>query len=1013
MLMLLVGVMPLSTSLAAADISAVRVRLTTNNATSIVMSVTGEYFINENGRSFSGGSLTLRAADGVITVTHSTQGEVFSGKAFSIKRAKMTPSAGSMYFNSRNYLGHFNVKLLSTGYIQVVNEVPLAHYLYGVVAYEMNNNYPVEALKAQAIAAKSYMLTALNASPNAEYHMGDTSSDQVYKGYNSSYTNVINAVDSTIDKVLTINGNVLCSYYSASNGGETNLVTYAWPTRAASNTGFAISLDSYDIANAAALRETLKIPIGSTGTISQGLYNLLLAKAYAATGTQATGIALIKSADVHTPKYAGTVRNMSMVTIVMDVTAAEGTFPDLSVTFNVADLYTYGAVSNANLRCYWGEYNADGSIYTIYHVRWGHGVGLSQRGAQQRASSAQSYSDILAFYYPGSTLSSVTVTPVADPARPSTVVGMTAIGTGTTTAEVNLRTGAGTNYTSLGMIAKNTTLTIYELVNGWYHIALEGTSHEGWVYASYVKYTPAATPSPTPTIAPTPGTSPVNTATPVSFGVCTGEGVNFREGPGINYKSIKKLGRNAALSIISTANQWHYAIADGEYGYISASYVKITGDATTSPTPSPTPSATPTPTPTPTPGTSASPSPSVTPGTSPGGSSIVEIGIITASGVNFRTGPDASYSSLKKLDKNTGVVLLGRSGSWVNVVIGSEKGYVHQDYIKVTGTALYAPAESGTGTQTPANDTGEGTTTGSVNMRVGPGVEYKQLKVLAKGTKLKLHALKDGWYQASAPDGTKGWVSAKYVSVTVAIPTQTQTPSTDPGTGSNQTSTGTGVTNTTVNFREGPGNTTKIITQFAKGVRVTLYGLSDGWYAAEYDGKRGYLYAKYVTADAKATDGGSGGGIVPEGSGNVVKGGLTLASGEASAQVNFRTKASTTGGSVMATLAAGTRFEVLGECGDWYYILYSGKTGFVYKPYARVTSSGTAGVPAVGDTLTLISTSTTAEVNLREGRGTSSAKIKLLNSKSAVTVYLVLDGWCLVNAGGVYGWVIADYVKLS
>ncbi len=1006
LLMFLLTLLPFSAASAAGDIDAVRVKLTTNNATSIVMSATGEYFINENGRSFSGGSLTLRAANGVITATHSTQGEVFSGKAFTIKRAKMAPSAGSMTFNARNYLGHFNVKLLSTGYIQIVNEVPLAHYLYGVVAYEMNNSYPPEALKAQAVAAKSYVLTFVLASPKAEYHIGDTSSDQVYKGYNASYTNVINAVDSTIDKVLTVRGNILCTYYSASNGGETNLVTYAWPTRNASDAGYAISLDDYDIANASSLCETVKIPIRSSGTVSQGLYNLLVAKAYAAAGVQPTAVNEIKSADVHTPKFSGTTRNMSRVTVVMDVVTDQGTYADLSVTFNAADLYTYGAVANANLRCYWGEYAGDGSAFYIYHVRWGHGVGLSQRGAQQRASMGQSYADILAFYYPDAALASVAVEMLPDPVRPSTVVGMTPIGTGATTGEVNLRTGPGTNYTSLGMAPRNTALAVYELVNGWYHVALTGTSAEGWISASYVKFTAAATaepPAPTPTPTNPSGTpAPV----PVSYGVCTGEGVNFREGPGTNYKSIKKLARNAELSILSASSMWYYALAGGDYGYISASYVKVVAEAS----PTLTPSAPQTQTPDP--GASASP----TPGGQPGG--VVEIGIITTGGVNFRTGPDASYQSLKKLEKNTGFILLGRAGKWANLLIGDVRGYVHEDYVKVTGTAFYSGngGGNGGGTQTPApaQNYGEGTTTGSVNLRVGPGVGYKALKVLSKATKLKLYEIKDGWYKATAPDGTEGWVSSKYVELSVAIPQKSETPATDPNAGGgSQTSIGTGVTNTTVNFREEPGTSAKIITQFQKDVRVNLFALKDGWYEAEYNGRRGYLYAKYVTVATEPAGGGSAGGVVPEGSGNAVSGGLTLAAGQASVKVNFRTGAATSGNVVIATLPAGTSFQVLGECGDYYYILYGGKTGFVYKPYTKVTSSGTAGIPAVGGTLTLIVTSTSAEVNLREGRGTASAKIKTLPNKTPLTVYLVLDGWCLVNAGGLFGWASADYVKLS
>ena len=104
---------------------------------------------------------------------------------------------------TRLFLGHFSFTA-ANGVLQVVNRVPLSHYLYGVVGYEMSNTFPIEALKAQALAAKGYAL--LRISNSGSYDIGDTASDQVYKGYVSTNTNVIHAVDSTINEVLTYNG---------------------------------------------------------------------------------------------------------------------------------------------------------------------------------------------------------------------------------------------------------------------------------------------------------------------------------------------------------------------------------------------------------------------------------------------------------------------------------------------------------------------------------------------------------------------------------------------------------------------------------------------------------------------------------------------------------------------------------------------------------------------------------------------------------------------------------------
>ena len=711
-----------------------RVKLSTNNATAIAVSVKGEYFIRECGLVLPSGTLTLRSNfNGTISAVHSTYGELYSGDTISLMRTDMQPSAGYLSFNSRRYLGHLYARALSSGYIQLVNEVPVAHYLYGVVAYEMNNLYPLDALKAQAIAAKSYVLSIIAEKPNASYHIGDTSADQVYKGYNSSYTNVIEAVDSTISEVLTVNGRILTAYYSASNGGETTVPSTAWPSKKISDAGFAVALDPYDTANSLSLKETVTIPINGPGQISQQLYDMLIAKLTQYRGVQAQGLNMIRSVELSDPKGRGEQRSMTTMTIVVDGIFAGEVEQNITLRFNVSELLLYRVCTNSNLRSYWGEYSSDGSAYTIYHVRWGHGVGLSQRGAQQRARQGENYRSILAFYYPGATLANYSITIPAAPAKPGEpdpppmpeqtanptptpdsggTVGMISIGTGVTTARVNIRRGAGTKYESLMLMPKGTKLTVYDYDNGWYYAEIDGKDIAGFVIGDYVKFTAAKNdPAPTPTAEPS------NT---------------------------------------------------------------------------------------------------------PGISGTVDIGTVTGSGVNLRTGPDTSYASIKKLDKNTLIIILGTDGKWTRVVAGDNEGYIHSDYVKKTGTAVIDSNET---PSVPKH--GEGETTGSVNLREGEGTNTKKLAVLKKGTKLELISLSNGWYKISCAAG-EGYVSAKYVRIITALPengadtdegkeTEPEAPS----------AIGTGVTTGTVNMREKSSTSSKILTKLTRGTQVTLGSLSN------------------------------------------------------------------------------------------------------------------------------------------------------------------------------------------
>ena len=305
-----------------------------------------------------------------------------------------------------------------------------------------------------------------------------------------------------------------------------------------------------------------------------------------------------------------------------------------------------------------------------------------------------------------------------------------------------------------------------------------------------------------------------------------------------------------------------------------------------------------------------------------------------------------------------------------------------------------------------------------MNFRKGPGTNYATMGTLVKGVELTLVSLEDGWYQVSLDDQI-GYVSSKYINVTVAIPDAEDTEDSDTPELTVPDILGLGQTTTNVNFREEASSSSKKLGQIKSGETVTLYSLADGWYAVEYNGTRGYLYAKYVKMIAQSS--GSTGGVVPEGGGSDSSGsggntesnaGVQLAIGAASGELNFRDKPSTSTGKVLATLKKGEQFQILGETDEWYYVIYNGQTGFVYKAYARVESSGSVGIARVSDSVAPISTTTTAEVNLRHGMSTNSEIVRLLPNKTSVTVYMIFDGWCFLSQNGTFGFCVTDYVKL-
>ncbi len=121
--------------------------------------------------------------------------------------------------------------------VQVIGNVPLEKYVIGVLAHEMPTQWPLETLKAQAIAARSYTLAVMKARSKKSYHLESSVLDQVY-GFlgddekNPKYDKVTEAVRLTKGQILESSQKaVLKAYYHADCGGETASAKEAWTTK--------------------------------------------------------------------------------------------------------------------------------------------------------------------------------------------------------------------------------------------------------------------------------------------------------------------------------------------------------------------------------------------------------------------------------------------------------------------------------------------------------------------------------------------------------------------------------------------------------------------------------------------------------------------------------------------------------------------------------------------------------------------------------------------------------------
>jgi stage II sporulation protein D len=128
--------------------------------------------------------------------------------------------------DGRGYHGTLVLRSSGRG-VSVVNGLSLDTYLRGVVPSESPSHWPLAALEAQAVAARSYAVTGLR--PSSWYDLLPTTSDQVYGGVAAEQPRSDRAVYATLGQVLTWDGQVARTYYSSSSGGRTEAVQDAWP----------------------------------------------------------------------------------------------------------------------------------------------------------------------------------------------------------------------------------------------------------------------------------------------------------------------------------------------------------------------------------------------------------------------------------------------------------------------------------------------------------------------------------------------------------------------------------------------------------------------------------------------------------------------------------------------------------------------------------------------------------------------------------------------------------------
>ena len=271
-------------------------------------------------------------------------------------------------------------------------------------------------------------------------------------------------------------------------------------------------------------------------------------------------------------------------------------------------------------------------------------------------------------------------------------------------------------------------------------------------------------------------------------GATTTTAVNFRTGAGTNYGIISTLpaGTHVVVSTRSSGG-WATVVYNGTVGYISSDYLKRANEMDAS----------------------------------------FGTGTINGSYVRMRSGASTSSSILGTYNSGTTMTITGVNGAWYKVSYNGTTGYVHSDYVSLSGVTN---GGSSTGSS-------NGSVKGSdVRMRSGPSTNYSILGTYQNGTPLTITGTENGWTKVTI-GGVSGYIRSDYVS------------------GGGADSKAGYIKGTGVRMRSGASTTSSILGVYNTGTKMTITGESGNWYKVSYSGRDGYVNSTYVTTTK--SDGGS------------------------------------------------------------------------------------------------------------------------------------------------------------
>ena len=297
-------------------------------------------------------TLIFKALDGAISLNK----RLFYPKKISVY-------GSNIRLNNRPYRGSLYI-VLDKGLLTVVNSLALEDYLFGLINHEISSKWPLDAVKAQAIAARTYAYIKIKSNKGRPYHLESSVSDQVYGGSVLEDERAKRAVNETKGEILYYGNELARTFYHSSCGGKTESAENVWGR----DFPYLKTVDGEfcsDAPNYFWIYETTLDSIHAT--------------------MKENGYSFMKNHDIRVIERSESGRVLSIIIAGVKLSGTK-----------FRQMIGYGTIKSTMFKL-----EINGSSVTFSGSGSGHGVGMCQWGAKGMAGEGYSYRQILDHYYPG------------------------------------------------------------------------------------------------------------------------------------------------------------------------------------------------------------------------------------------------------------------------------------------------------------------------------------------------------------------------------------------------------------------------------------------------------------------------------------------------------------------------------------------------------------------------------------------------------------------------------------